>query len=929
MHVFIFISKNVGIAMLHSPKKITNGFFVNSNKENCSIHASGLMVCNCLKGSENFNIKYKKIGDLSQDDLTSSVDFWVFNYHPLAMAELNTRFTRQLSGRTFAIVLETLPGDAFPMCPAMDFDAYICLDPTLTDDRLVCAFPRPLEAAPAPALPPLAADGVPIIGSFGFPTPGKGFARVVDAVNREFDRAVVRFNIPAGAFTGHTAEFHNQDYVDYLETLCRRVAKPGIDIQVSRKFMEPEELIRWCGENTLNCFLYDRFQPGLSATTDQAIISGRPLAVSENPTFRHIHQYMPPYPRRSLRASIAQSAPEVREMRAQWTVSAFQKRFEELLCDFRLLQLQSAPNISISRPGRPRVLVVSHKSVRCGVHEYGLNTFNALRKSEFYDVRYAECSSADEFRVHLAYVDPDLLLVNYYPFTMPWFTPDVAAQVTVPKFQIWHEVTQELADAVGETAFDYHICQDPTLEERNPRVFSIGRLIPDYTNSMPTSPVPIIGSFGFTGAGKGFERLVMLVQREFDEAIIRINIPLNDGVDRDGAMAYSTAERCRSLVMKPGIRLIIGHDYLERPALLDMLAEHSLNVFLYDNPDAKGISSVIDYAVAAGRPIAVSRSPMFRHLASLTPSVCIEDRSLREIMADGVLPLVPLRNEWSEQRLILRYEEIFDYVLGRSSPIAEPAPLSIGPRSKAMAPRPTVQISYEGLVSQASPYLLPRTATMPGRLASKYNRILNNDARAAYLPAVRMLFAACPDVMRRKIPEANVQQAFVFDAVLNFAEGRSSPRILCVGSHEDTASAALKACGYAVDEIDPAINMDLRTFMGRPATRQASYDIVFSTSVIEHVADDETFVEDICTLLKDGGIAVLTMDFKNSYRSGDPRPVVDQRLYTCADIVGRLLPRMPGCKLVDEPNWHQGLPDFLYENVMYSFASMVVRKEPA
>src|SRR4051794_31785874 len=98
--------KNVSVNMLHSVKNIANGIFLNTNKEYCSIHASGLMVYNCLKSSKNFNIIYKKIGDLSQDDLNSTVDFWVFNYHPLAMAGLNTRFVRQLSGRVFAVVLE-------------------------------------------------------------------------------------------------------------------------------------------------------------------------------------------------------------------------------------------------------------------------------------------------------------------------------------------------------------------------------------------------------------------------------------------------------------------------------------------------------------------------------------------------------------------------------------------------------------------------------------------------------------------------------------------------------------------------------------------------------------------------------------------------------------------------------------------------------
>ena len=36
---------------------------------------------------------------------------------------------------------------------------------------------------------------IPIIGSFGFATLGKGFELVVDAVNKEFDEAVVRISM--------------------------------------------------------------------------------------------------------------------------------------------------------------------------------------------------------------------------------------------------------------------------------------------------------------------------------------------------------------------------------------------------------------------------------------------------------------------------------------------------------------------------------------------------------------------------------------------------------------------------------------------------------------------------------------------------------------------------------------------------------------
>ena len=71
--------------------------------------------------------------------------------------------------------------------------------------------------------------------------------------------------------------------------------------------------------------------PGLAAVTDQAIASGRPLAVSDNRTFRHIHEYIVPYPARSLRESIAVSQAEVQQMQQNWSHEAFQNTIHAAL----------------------------------------------------------------------------------------------------------------------------------------------------------------------------------------------------------------------------------------------------------------------------------------------------------------------------------------------------------------------------------------------------------------------------------------------------------------------------------------------------------------------------------------------------------------------------------------------------------------------
>jgi hypothetical protein len=116
-----------------------------------------------------------------------------------------------------------------------------------------------------------------------------------------------------------------------LAAQCKALAKKGVEVITSHEFMSKEKLIYWCSENTLNCFLYDRNMPGLSATTDQAITSERPLSVSANPTFRHITKYLQPYPKLSLRGAIDSSIPVVKRMKEEWSAKSFQSLFEKML----------------------------------------------------------------------------------------------------------------------------------------------------------------------------------------------------------------------------------------------------------------------------------------------------------------------------------------------------------------------------------------------------------------------------------------------------------------------------------------------------------------------------------------------------------------------------------------------------------------------
>ncbi len=315
---------------------VVRGLFINNKKAKDSIFESGYMVYNSLLLSSQYTLDYCEV-DAEQRDIPLGYDFYLFNYHPVTMGWLATRPLIKLLGNVGTIILEVAPGDPFVFCSPKDFSFYCVLDPTIIPSQPnLFVFPRPLEPPPA-VLPPLP-GGVPVIGSFGFATRGKGFQHVVEAVNREFDEAVVRINIPYGDFVPDS-----EQYARYLGDVCRKAARPGITVKVTHDFMSKEELINWCASNSLNCFLYDRNMPGLAATTDQAIASGRPLSISDNDTFRHIIKYLDPYPQVSLKKSMEQSAPAVLQMQEDWSQKNFSRKFELIVRGYKAEPVTGKP----------------------------------------------------------------------------------------------------------------------------------------------------------------------------------------------------------------------------------------------------------------------------------------------------------------------------------------------------------------------------------------------------------------------------------------------------------------------------------------------------------------------------------------------------------------------------------------------------------
>lgn len=581
------------------------------------------------------------------------------------------------------------------------------------------------------------------------------------------------------------------------------------------------------------------------------------------------------------------------------------------------------------------VLFVNYKEQQCGVYQWGKNILEAISKSEKYSFQYVEVLNLEDLDACVAKSNCDAIIYNYHPQTLTFINPFMARRYKQVNIALMHEMTQAEADAMPDKFFQYYVMGDPTLVENNPAVFKTGRLITPYTNTKKAPDIVTIGTFGFSVDSKGYQRLIDVVQDEFDEAIIRVHIPSNGIVDADGSLAHRHVEECKRRIKKPGIQIQPSHEFLDRDAMLDFLASNTVNAFLYDYLKVAGISSSPDHALAVRRPMVITKSIMFRHLHSLQPAITIEDSSLREIIKNGIEPFAHLYALWNADNVRAEYENILDRTLNGS--VEFKARKSINnPKVHNIATfdHKKLKRRYESRTNFLQRRLhksraarAKDAATARAQGVKRFNRILDNQARAQYKSVIKQLHLLAPEIMVSKIPAANIQQAFIFDTVQHFAREFASPRMLCVGSFDDSAAASLKMLGYQIEEIDPEVNgLDLNKFFHLPSTRKASYDIIFSTSVLEHVQDDELFVAQIGELLAPGGVGVLTCDYNDLHKPGDPIIPGDYRFYTQKDLVTRILPAIKDCSLVDVPHWECSNPDFMFLGYRYTFATLVFRK---
>ena len=324
-----------------------------------------------------------------------------------------------------------------------------------------------------------------------------------------------------------------------------------------------------------------------------------------------------------------------------------------------------------------KILFVTHCHKQCGVYQFGKNIYGILSSMPSYETAYGEYANNDALFRAVEDVRPDLIFYNYHVGTIGIHGNKIVSLIPELKKAFPHTVHLGFIHEIGEQEvgnildmFDFGVCADPSFKAVGKRMFKTGRVVPKYENTYCLPEFPIIGSFGFGCAHKGYERLVNMVQDQFGQATIRINMAPQTPFDSNGSIARFRADECRKLVRKPGIRLEITHDFMTQDGLTDFLAKNSINAFLYEDMiravsdgGIRGVSSTIDFALAARRPIAVSRSSMFRHVLNASPSIVADETPLSEIMVNGLAPWQEFYKEWTFEKVREEYASILDRAL--------------------------------------------------------------------------------------------------------------------------------------------------------------------------------------------------------------------------------------------------------------------------
>lgn len=143
---------------------------------------------------------------------------------------------------------------------------------------------------------------------------------------------------------------------------------------------------------------------------------------------------------------------------------------------------------------------------------------------------------------------------------------------------------------------------------------------------------------------------------QLPKAKIRLHLAASDHCDPSGGVARAIGECCQKLGQNGQVE--VDYEFKTQTELLTWLEGNDMNCYIRTPAACVGISSALDMALAVNRPIAINNHHMFRHIARLTPEICIENSSLQKILSLGNAPLIQHRQRNDRHRVMEELENV-------------------------------------------------------------------------------------------------------------------------------------------------------------------------------------------------------------------------------------------------------------------------------
>ncbi len=305
-----------------------------------------------------------------------------------------------------------------------------------------------------------------------------------------------------------------------------------------------------------------------------------------------------------------------------------------------------------------KIIFINPTEPRCGVHQYGLALFDILLKSKKH---MPVMTGLDDWGLTTELFksfDPAIMIWNWHPLIASHLSDGPPRQYSCRHILVKHE------DHVQEPAYDRVIFSAPQEDYRNVR--HIGRPLPHWPIREippPNTGTIRVGCHGFGGAWAAQLATQLVTTEDVSKMTFNFHLPYSPYVDPNGVHAERHAKMVQQILCPRGGTVNTWKHFMGMRALIDWLSVNHVNCYIRDKVHWVGVSSALDAALVARRPIAINKCEAFRHFWDCKPSICLEDRSLTDIIASGDEPLAPLREKWSQANILAQIEKVIDEVL--------------------------------------------------------------------------------------------------------------------------------------------------------------------------------------------------------------------------------------------------------------------------